>query len=171
MSFTKPSHLFFKILQSLSTYLAYLGAFSLFLMMSITIVDVAGRGIFNKPLLGAYELTEFLVLILIFSFLGYTQRKKSHISVDLFMMFFPEKLKVYIEIFNHLACLAIMILITWMGMDKALEMMSTGEATANLALPIYPFVTFLVLGCAIMCIEFILDVFKLFRGEKELTDK
>jgi TRAP-type C4-dicarboxylate transport system permease small subunit len=35
-------------------------------MMCLTTVDVVGRYVFNSPVLGAFELTEFLVLILIF---------------------------------------------------------------------------------------------------------
>lgn len=171
MSFKKKSHLFLKILQSLSTYLAYVGAFFLFAMMCLTVVDVAGRYLFNKPVLGAYELTEFMVLILIFSFLGYAQNKKSHISVDLVMMFFPEKLKVFIEIFNHLACLLIMILIVWMGFEKAYEMVGTGESSPNLSLPSYPFVFFLVAGCAVMCIEFIRDLVRIIKSKKEYANK
>lgn len=155
-----------KIFQRLSTYLAYFGALSLFLMMCLTIIDVAGRGIFNKPVLGAYELTEFMILILIFSFLGYTQTKKSHISVDLFMMYFPEKFKIFIEIFNHLACLAIMILIVWMGFEKAVEMMGTRESSPNLAVPSYPFVFFLVLGCAVLCIEFVKNIVFFLKSKK-----
>lgn len=156
-----------KILQNLSAYLAYIGAFSLFAMMCLTITDVAGRYIFKKPVLGAFEITEFMVLVLIFSFLGYAQANKSHVSVDLFMMLFPKKLKIYIEIFNHLACLAIMILICRMGFEKALEMMETGESSPNLALPSYPFVFFLVLGCAVMCIEFLRDIIRILKTKKE----
>jgi TRAP-type C4-dicarboxylate transport system permease small subunit len=150
-----------KILQRLSTYLAYVGAFSLFAMMCLTIADVAGRYIFNKPILGAYELTEFMVLVLIFSFLGYTQAHKSHVAVDLFIVFFPSKFKMVIEILNHLACLAIMILITWMGFEKAIEMMESGESSPNLTLPSYPFVFFLVIGCGVLAIEFIKDIFQI----------
>jgi TRAP-type C4-dicarboxylate transport system permease small subunit len=112
-----------------------------------------------------------MVLILIFSFLAYTQARKSHVSVDLFMMHFPKRLKHVIEIFNHLACLVIMALITWMGVDKALELMETGESSPNLALPTYPFVFFLVLGCAIMCIEFIRDVIMILQNKKENADQ
>ena len=146
-----------KILRRLSTYLAYLGSFSLFIMMCLTIADVVGRK-FNRPILGAFELTEFLVLVLIFSFLAYAQAHKAHINVDLFMMFIPEKFKNFIELFNHITCLAIMILITWTGFEKAVEVMEAGEASPNLNVPSYPFVFFLVLGCAVMCIEFIRDI-------------
>jgi len=171
MSAIKPSHILFKILKGLSTYLAYIGAISLFTMMCLTMADVAGRYIFNKPILGVFEITEFMVLVLIFSFLGYTQAQKSHVSVDLFVMFFPERLKVRIEVFNHLACLAMMALIAWMGVDKALELMAAGEASPNLALPTYPFVFFLVLGCAVMCVEFIRDIIMILKNIKENADK
>jgi TRAP-type transport system small permease protein len=167
MSSINPLHALLKILQRLSTYLAYMGCLALFFMMCLTIADVAGRYIFNKPLLGAYELTEFMVLILVFSFLGYAQIHKSHISVDLFMMFFPDKFKVYFEILNHLASLAIMILITWMGFERAIEMMETGESSPNLALPSYPFVIFLFIGCAVMCIEFLRDIVLILKSGKE----
>ena len=171
MTFSRPLHLLLKIIQNLSQYLAWIGAFSLFSMMLLTIADVAGRYLFSRPVLGAYELTEFMVLVLIFSFLAYTQAGKSHVSVDLFMMFFPEKIKIFIEIFNHLACLAIMVLITWMGFEKALEMLRTGESSPNLAVPNYPFVFFLVLGCAVFCIEFIKDIIFILKNKKGCIDK
>lgn len=160
-----------KILQRLSTYIAYIGALSLFLMMCLTIADVAGRYLFNSPILGAFELTEYMVLILIFSFLAYAQSHKAHINVDLFMMLFPESIKIYIEIFNHIACLAIMVLITWTGFEKAVEVMEAGEASPNLTIPSYPFVFFLVAGCAVMCIEFIRDIVFFVRSRKGAGNK
>jgi TRAP-type C4-dicarboxylate transport system permease small subunit len=112
-----------------------------------------------------------MVLVLIFSFLGYTQARKSHVSVDLFMMLFPKRLKVPIEIFNHLACLLIMALIAWMGVEKALELIEAGEVSPNLALPSYPFVFFLVLGCVVMCVEFIKDIIMILKNREEYADQ
>ena len=171
MNNSNPLQLILKFFQRLSTYFAYIGALSLFLMMCLTIADVAGRYLFNKPILGAFELTEFMVLVLIFSFLAYAQSHKAHINVDLFTMFFPEKLRNIIELLNHVACLAIMILITWTGFKNAVEIMEAGESSPNLALPNYPFVFFLVLGCAIMCIEFIRDIIAISKNKKGDSSK
>ncbi len=154
-------------LKIFSTALAYLGAIALLFMMLLTSVDVIGRNFFNKPILGAYELTEFMVLILIFSFIGYTQANKSHVSVDLFMIFFPEKVRAFIELFNHLVCLAMMALITWMGIDKVMDLMEAGESSPNLAIPSYPFAIFMVLGCAVMCVEYIRDIIQLLDSRRE----
>jgi TRAP-type C4-dicarboxylate transport system permease small subunit len=151
----------------LSSWLAYAGALSLFVMMCLTMADVVGRYIFNAPILGVFELTEFMVLILIFSFIGYTQSKKTHVSVDLLVMHFSPKVRLYIELFNHGICLILMALITWMGYRKAVELMEVGEASPNLGIPDYPFVFFLVLGCGVMCIEYVRDLLHLFGRWKE----
>jgi TRAP-type transport system small permease protein len=151
----------------ISPMLAYLGAAALFFMMGLTIFDVLGRYLFNSPVLGAFELTEYLVLITIFSFLAYTQSSGSHVSVDLVVSLFPRRVRVYVEIFNHLVCLLLMALIAWMGLERALELMTTGEISPNLAIPNYPFVFFLVVGCVVMCVEYLRDLVRLFKSRKE----
>ena len=137
----------------LSTALSYLGALSLFTMMCLTTVDVVGRYLFNRPITGVFELTEYLVLILIFSFIGYTQSKKGNVAVDILLPLLPPKMKKLIDVANHLICLTLMGLITWMGVEKALELRAVGEASPNLHIPAYPFVFYLVQGCFVMCIE------------------
>ncbi len=53
----------------LSSLLANLGAIVLLMMMGLTTADVVARYVFNAPILGVFELTEFMVLILIFSWI------------------------------------------------------------------------------------------------------
>ena len=152
-----------------SSALSYLGAFSLFTMMALTTVDVVGRYLFNRPITGVFEITEYLVLILIFSFIGYTQSQKGHVAVDILLPLLPAKLKKLIDVANHLVCLALMGLITWMGVEKALELREVGEASPNLQIPAYPFVFYLVLGCFVMCIELLRSIIQLIffsKGEE-----
>ena len=144
-----------------SSALSYLGAFSLLTMMGLTTVDVVGRYLFNRPITGVFEITEYLVLILIFSFIGFTQSQKGHVAVDILLPLLPPKLKKVIDVANHLICLALMGLITWMGMEKALELRAVGEASPNLHIPAYPFVFYLVLGCFVMCVELIRSIIQL----------
>ncbi|MCF8063310.1 MAG: TRAP transporter small permease [Deltaproteobacteria bacterium] len=151
----------------ISSALAYLGSLSLFGMMCITTVDVIGRYMFNAPIVGAFELTQFLVLILIFSFLPYTQSQKGHVSVDLLISVLPGGLRRFINIFNHTICVLLLGIITWMGLMRALEMLEYGEETANLGIPYYPFVIYLVIGCLAMCIEYIRDLMAAFFYEEK----
>jgi TRAP-type C4-dicarboxylate transport system permease small subunit len=149
-----------------SSTLAYLGAVSLFIMMCLTAADVLGRYVFNKPITGTFELTEFMVLILIFSFLANAQAKKAHVTVDLILSHFPKAFRVYVELFNHIMSLVLMILIAWIGALRALELKEVAEASPNLGIPIYPFAFFLVLGCIVMCIEYIRDLIIVVKRKK-----
>lgn len=154
----------------ISAALAYAGTFSLFAIMCLTTADVVGRYFFNAPILGVFELTEFMILILIFSFLAYAQSKKAHVSVDLLVSLFPKKIQRTISLINHSLCLILMGLITYMGIQRSLELVEFGEASPNLGVPHYPFVFFLVLGCTLMCIEYIRDLLRLLDNGKETTD-
>ena len=116
---------------------------------------------------GVFELTEFLVLILIFSFIAYTQSKGAHVSVDLLLPKIPAKLGFVIDLINHLVCLILMAIIFWMGILKALELRSVGEASPNLGIPDYPFAFFLALGCLIMCLEYLRNIIELLADRKE----
>jgi TRAP-type C4-dicarboxylate transport system permease small subunit len=156
-----------KRLEFISSKLAYLGTIALLAMMLLTTADVVGRYFFNSPILGALEVTEFLVLILIFSFLAHTQAKKSHVAVDLFFDLLPRSLRSVIDFINHLVCLAFMGLIAYMGIHRALEIKEFGEATNNLGIVKFPFAFFVVFGCAVMCIEYLRDIIGLLtRKEK-----
>ncbi|MCF8094249.1 MAG: TRAP transporter small permease [Desulfobacteraceae bacterium] len=161
-----PIEKFMKTSGKISEILAYLGCFVLIVMMLLTMADVVGRYIFNTPILGVFEITEFLVLLLIFSFLGFTQQWKTHISVDLVFNNFPPKMRYFVDALNHLICLVLMILITWRGIVKALDMKEVGQQSPNLLIPEYPFVFFLAFGCAVFCLEYIRDLVKLFKSKE-----
>lgn len=145
---------------SLSTYLSYIGNAALAFMMLLTTTDVLGRYFFNAPVLGAYEITEYLMLIMVFSYLALAQSQKAHINVDIVFNRLPAWLQRVFERFNHIVCLLVMILVTWKSAQRIAELKNTGEASLLLKIPDYPFAIFLVIGCLVFCIEFFKDAFK-----------
>jgi TRAP-type transport system small permease protein len=145
--------------RTLSTYLSYIGNIALASMMLLTTADVIGRYFFNAPVLGAYEITEYLMLIMVFSFLALAQSAKVHINVDIVFNHLPAGLRRVLERFNHLICLLMMLLVTWMSIQRIWELKRTGEASVLLKIPDYPFAAFLVIGCLVFCIEFFKNVF------------
>lgn len=155
------------ILGLLSYGLSKFGCVALFLMMCLTVVDVVGRYLFNSPILGAFEITSFLVSILIFSFLGYAQSQKSHVTVDILVNTFPQKVQFVMKLINYTICFFIMLLITWKGFEAAVEAMKAGDSPMNLPVPDHPFIFFLAFGCGIMCIEFFRDILRMIVKLKE----
>ena len=147
--------------------LSHLGGIVLFGMMGLTVVDVTGRYLFNAPILGAFEMTEFMVLMVVFSFLAHAQSQKIHVTVDILVSRFSPKTRNIINAINYLVCLVLFVLITWKGVEKAFETFETGDKPMNLAIPDWPFVVFMTLGCAVLCIEYIRDIARAVTGKKE----
>lgn len=63
--------------------LGVLVAILLFVMMTLTFVDVIGRYFFNSPVKGSYELTEVLLAVSVFAALPLTTLRREHVTVSL----------------------------------------------------------------------------------------
>jgi len=149
-----------------SKVLAYLGAAVLFLMMLLTTADVAGRYIFQQPILGALELTEFMIVIVVFCFLGLAQQEKVHVAVDLVVGGLPGPWRRRVDILNRLASLAILGLITWKTLERGWELLEMKEYSGTLHIPAAPFVFLVAAGCAAMCWELARDIARAWRREE-----
>ena len=141
-----------------NTWLAKAGGYVLLCMMILTIFDVIGRYFFNSPITGAYEITQVMMVTVVFLFLGYTQAQKGHISIDFVIRLLPQKMRMAIDIVTHLVSLFIMILIGWMNILRCLELMRINEVTPILHVPISPFFLILAIGCFVYSIEFIKNI-------------
>src|SRR5262245_59408889 len=51
--------------------------------MMVSVVDVVGRYLFNRPLPGSSEITELLMATLIYAGLPLVSQRQAHIAVDL----------------------------------------------------------------------------------------
>jgi TRAP-type C4-dicarboxylate transport system permease small subunit len=149
-----------------SKYLGYLGAAVLFLMMLLTTIDVASRYLFNSPILGALEITEFMVVTVVFCFLGITQQEKGHVAVDLVIGNLPSRSRRVIGFINRAASLFILSLITWMTSQRGMELLHLKEYSGTLHIPVSPFVLLVALGCGAMCWELVREMFRP-KGEGE----
>ena len=100
-----------KSLGALNVVLAYAGGYVLFGMMLLTTCDVIGRYIFNRPITGAYEISEAMMVTVVFFFVGYTQATNAHVAVDLIVKVLPGKLKLVIEIITQILSFLMILLI------------------------------------------------------------
>jgi TRAP-type C4-dicarboxylate transport system permease small subunit len=151
---------------SVNTWLAKAGGYVLLCMMVLTISDVIGRYFFNSPVTGAYEITEVMMVTVVFLFIGYTQAQKGHISIDFVIQLLPQKMRMTIDIVTHLVSLFIMLLIAWMNILRCLELMRINEVTPILHFPVSPFLLILAIGCLVYSIEFIKNIKNLIKHQE-----
>ena len=110
----------------------------LFLMMAITAVDVTGRYLLNKPLPGAFEITELLLAALIYCGLPLVSWRREHIVIDTFDRFFPPRLKRALDIVAEVICAATLSGMGYLLFVRAARVAEYGDTTTVLKLPLAP---------------------------------
>ncbi len=143
----------FKIIDIVTKLFINAAALVLFGMMLMTSLDVVGRYLFNAPITGVFELTEFMLASVVFLSMAYTQAGKGHVAVDLVVNRFSRKIQAFIAVINYLLSFLVMALITWKSVERGFEVMRAGECSGTLEIPVHPFVFIVALGAGGMCLE------------------
>jgi TRAP-type C4-dicarboxylate transport system permease small subunit len=126
-----------KLLVSLCGLLA---ALALFGIMGLTFVDVMGRKFFSGSLPGALELTEILMVVVIFTSLPLVALAGEHVVFDSADRWLPPWLQRVQQGVMELFCALAMAGLAWLMWGKAGDLMSYGETTAQLKMPLGVFV-------------------------------
>lgn len=115
----------------------------LFCMMTLTFVDVVARYVFNRPLRGAFEVTELLLLVLIFAGLPLVTHAGEHVTMDLVDRLVGNAARGLMSRLVELLCAALMFLLTWLMWMRAARIAAYGDTTDVLRIAIVPFVYFM----------------------------
>jgi TRAP-type C4-dicarboxylate transport system permease small subunit len=121
----------------------------LFGLMMLTTADVIGRYIFNWPLRGAFEITELLLLALIFAGLPLASRTDEHVTLDFIDMLLGTGGRQLLRRLIDLVCGVIVLGLAWRVWIKAGKIAAYGDTTEVLRIPVGPFVYFMAAMVAI----------------------
>ena len=121
----------------------------LFALMLLTFVDVVGRYLFNRPMRGGFEVTELLLLVLIFAGLPLVSRADEHVTMDFIDRLLGARAQQLFVRAVHGLCAAIMLLLTWLMWLKADRIWAYRDATDVLRIAYGPFVYFMAVMLAL----------------------
>ena len=124
-------------------------AILLFGLMALTTVDVIGRYVFNRPLRGAFEVTELLLLTLIFAGLPLASRAGEHVTLDFIDQLLGRRGSSLLARAVDLVCGALILGLAWRVWVKAGKIAGYGDTTEVLRVPVGPFVYFMAVMVAI----------------------
>jgi TRAP-type C4-dicarboxylate transport system permease small subunit len=117
-----------------------LAAAALFAIMILTLVDVAGRKLLSSSVPGSLEITELLLVVVIFSGLPLVALAGEHVVFDSLDRFVPAGWRRVQQAVVDLLCAAAMAGLAWLMWGKAGNLIEYGETTAQLKLPVGGFV-------------------------------
>ena len=117
-----------------------LAAVALFAIMALTLVDVSGRKLLSESVPGSLELTELLMVVVIFAGLPLVSLKGEHVVFDSLDPWIPRVLRRVQHALVDLLCLAALAGLAWLMWTKGSQMAEYGDTTAQLKLSLAPFV-------------------------------
>jgi TRAP-type transport system small permease protein len=124
----------------LVTLCGLLAAVALFAIMGLTFVDVIGRKFLGGSVPGSLELTELLMVVVIFTSLPLVALAGEHVVFDSADRWVPPWLLRLQRGVMELFCAASLAGLSWLMWVKAGQLSEYGDTTAQLKLPLGAFV-------------------------------
>jgi TRAP-type mannitol/chloroaromatic compound transport system permease small subunit len=139
-----------------------------FVLMALTVVDVAGRYFFNQALQGSVEISEVLLLVITVLSVAGTQRVGGHVGMDVFI----DRLKItdspFSPVFQGLALLlteAAFLIAVYYTFVAFLVSLDMSETTAGpLYIPNWPTRGILCLGVFLMSVRLAIQFIEVLRS-------
>jgi TRAP-type C4-dicarboxylate transport system permease small subunit len=124
-----------------------LAGVALFAIMALTFFDVIGRKLLANSIPGSLELTELLMVVVIFAGLPLVSRRGEHVEFDSLDPYLPGWVRRAQQVIVQLVCAAVLLGLAWRMAIMGMQFGANGEITAQLYIPKAPF----IYGMAVLC--------------------
>ena len=144
-----------------------LSAAALFGIMMLTFFDVIGRKVADNSIPGSLEVTEMLMVVVIFASLPLVSLRGEHVLFDSFDAALPPRVLAVQKAVIHLLRAAALIALGVLMWKEGGNFAASGETSAQLKLPKAPF----IYGMAVTCVlAGLVHIGLIFQPPPELAD-
>jgi TRAP-type C4-dicarboxylate transport system permease small subunit len=148
------------------TVVAVLATFGMMLLMT---VDAAGRYLFNRPILAAYELTtNYLMVAVIFLALPYAYRQGANIRVTFLVDRLGPTPRLVIDHLVQVISILYCAALVFATAQQARHVLSTGTTFATLDLPLWPAHVVVSAGLFLTTLMMLIDLGRVRKGRSSL---
>jgi TRAP-type C4-dicarboxylate transport system permease small subunit len=144
-----------KAIRKVNRFFAAVGACFLVPLMLITAGDVVGRDLFNHPIPGVVELSQYLLSAFILLGLAYAHQVRAHVAVSVFTSRLSQRAQEVLKMIMTLVGVFLFSILSWQGL-----VVGVGERTVSdmLRVPQYPFRLLISVAAFLVCLEHLIDL-------------
>ena len=124
----------------LETTCGLLSGIALFAIMALTFFDVGGRKILSQSIPGSLELTELLMVVVIFGALPLVSQRGEHVVFDSLDSYLPDGVRRAQEFIVHLLIGTALIGLGYLMFKTGQQFAINGDNTAQLKIDKAPFI-------------------------------
>ena len=151
----------------LNKILMFVGSLAVLFLMSLATVNVCLRFFLNAPYRGAYELVGFSGAIVIAFALGYTQKRKDHIVVDILTEKFPKRVIKVLNAISYFVMMIFFSIMAWQVLVWGVKIAKSGEVSETLKMMFHPVIFGVSFGFAVFSLTLLIDFLKAVLGREE----
>ena len=126
-----------------------LSGIALFAIMALTFFDVLGRKFASNSIPGSLEMTELLMVVVIFGALPLVSRRGEHVEFDSLDPYLPAWVRRAQWLAVNLLCGLVLLALGWLMWRTGAQFADTGETTAQLQIRKAPFIYGMGVLCAV----------------------
>jgi len=150
----------------LSGWFEWIGLVGLLVMMVITCIDVVGAKVFRSPLLGAIDIVQLAQTVAIAFAASMVLILGRHIRVEFFFILLPRRAQAVINSVVLLLGLGLFMVILWRLSVFGHLLQTSGDYSATIYIPYYPFAYGIALAIIPVCVVFLLEFLKSLKKRK-----
>jgi len=151
-NFIKITSISERVLHRATIIFSKAGQVILMVMVLLTILDVLLRRIFNHPLSSSLELSQVMLVIVVFSSVAYCGIKRSHVRIDALTARFSPKTQGILNCMTGLFGVLLFGAMGWGSIVLAMDKMANHSVTGILPIPVYPFVFLVSFGSILLAL-------------------
>ena len=136
-------------------------------LLALVLFDVVMRYALRLPFLGAYEMSELLMVLIVFLALPYCAATGGHVAVDVLAPVLDRPRLRWLTAALHLAGAALMAVIAWQATLYAMGSMVRGEATNMLRIAKYPFELVTAASALVFAIVLLIQAWRTLRPSRQ----
>jgi len=150
----------------LAELLAEIGLVGLLL---IVIHEVIVRYVFDSPTLYSVELSEYLLVLVVFMSIGWVLKEDRHVAVTFVVDLLPKKMRLGLKLLTSLLTMAFLGILVWKGGKTTLTAYTGNYHSSSLLdFPMWIPYALIPLGALVLSLQYIVKIGELIRS---LTDR
>lgn len=151
--------------------LAYISAIAVFWLMGLTVVAVIMRYVFRSPILGAQDISQLSLVLVIYPALAYCGWTGGHVALDLASTILRARALRWTDTMIRTASALLFLYIAWVTLIRGLDALKYGDASNLIGIPYYPFFFMIAVGSLAYALVLFVHAVQAARGIQETKEQ
>lgn len=151
-----------RVINRLTWLAELLAEIGLALLLVIVLHEVVVRYVFNSPTLYSVELSEYLLVLVVFLSIGWVLREDRHVAVTFIVDRLPRKMRLGMNVLTSLITMAFLGVLVWKGTRTTITAFTGGYHSSSLLnFPMWIPYALIPLGALILSLQYIIKILEL----------